>query len=207
MECKPSTYNDISRYFLHSYVKLREFGDKLLFLESVNKERCIFVDADSELFEVILEESAPYHLEYVLPRRAVFAFRDSVYLLQRVPARQYHRGCCDENTRILEVFTGQRVDVNFRSLTAYVAKPSYVDLNTALFERVSKRTVGVPLTNRISFSRLNQLFYVDTIPVATFNREANAIMMKHDQFYPELSRLSTKANLSLEFVNASGKRL
>lgn len=207
MECKPSVHGDIQRYFQGTYVKLKEFGDKLFYLESVNKEQVVLVDENKDNFVILLEEADPYHLEYVLPHRAVFPFRDSVSLLQRIPAKQYHRGCCGENTRIVDIFTNTTYEIHFRSLTAYIAKPNYVDVQSALFDKASKKLVGVAITDRISFGRLSQAFYVDNRVVGTFNRDKSQVEMVHAFFKPELAALFQKANLPMEFLDASGKRI
>lgn len=188
MKFVPSNADDIRRYYEGTYVKLREFGDKLFQLTKVYGNRdgdyeVVLTDSEDNVFSILLEEDEPYHMEFSLPHKACFAFSNSVYMLQRIPARQYKKGITGENTSITEVFTGQPLNLSFKRLEAFVQKMSYVPLNSALFDKKPAKIVGVPLSSRFSFHCPTQCFYVDHLQFAHFNREKNLIEPTHTGMY------------------------
>lgn len=197
MKFKPSTVDDIRRYYEKTFCKVVEHGDKLFFLEQVasNHEgwEVRLKDSDNELYSILLEENAPYEMNFALPHRALFNYRNTVCLLERIPARQYKRGINQDNTRIVEVFNNKVQALDFRRLEAFVKKMSYCSVNEALFAKRGAGVVGVALSSRISFYTPAQSFYVDMVPFAQYIRAENIIVPIAENAYrlfaPELKQL------------------
>lgn len=186
MEFKPSCFRDIDKYYRNTWVKFKEFGEKLFHVRSVDPEVVTGVDEDGNEFVLHLVEEAPYTIDYVLPNRAIFTHRGEVMMLQRVPARQYQRGLSDGNTRIIAVPSGAKRALGVDVLKSFVNKQSFVSLKDALFGKGTQKSVV--LSARMSFLRPAQFLYVDCTAVGDFNRETNT--MKVDPlFLPEVQEL------------------
>lgn len=197
MKFQPSNVDDIRRYYEQTYCKVPEHGDKLFYLQntvhSADGWEARLVDSDGDIYSIILEEETPYEMNFALPHRALFNFKNTVCLLERIPARQYKRGINTENTRIVEVFSGKQQALDFRRLEAFVKKVSYCSVNEALFAKRGATVVGVALSPRISFYAPSQTFYVDLVQFAQYNREKNLIVPVLEKAYrlfaPELKKL------------------
>lgn len=175
MMAVPSASADIERYYRNTYVKFKGFGDLLFYIQRVTPENITGVDENGDDFVLTLSEDAPYQLDYILPNRALFQYKDRVAMLQRIPARQYKRGLCPENVRIIrpgvaESSNGGQIDISFDSLKVFVNKPQYRTLKEAVYSKTRDKEVA--LTPRAWFSRLNQALYFDRAGVAAFNRDA-----------------------------------
>lgn len=207
MQLYSDDYQDISKYYKHTYVKLPQFGDKIFFVQSIQRERVELIDEEAHLFHIELAEvgEPAFSLEYVLPHRAVFGYKGSVVLLTRIPARQFRRGCCTDNTKIMDLFTGRGLEVNFTTLQAFVNKPNYFSLREALYQEFPKTMVGVAITDRFSFHRNTQALYVDHQHIATFVRERGQFEVHRPIFLPEIRNLYTMCDLEMEMLDASGK--
>lgn len=209
MQLYAKEYGDISKYYHGTYVKLPQFGDKIFYVAEVTRERVELHDEAGDLFHIELaqEDEPAYSLEYVLPHRAVFSYKGSVVLLTRVPARQYSRGCCSANTKMLDVFSGKGLDISFRTLQAFVNKPTYYTLDEALYGEFPKTCVGVALNERFSFHRNQQQLYVDHITIATFIRDSMTWVVNRPIFLPEIKALCSSVKKEMRFLDASGKAL
>jgi len=186
----PEAWTDIRKYYEGSYVKFLEYGDSLFYIEKVRENAVMGVREDSEPFLLSLDHEAPYNLTYTLPHKGLFLYNGSAHMLHRIPAVQYSRGLTTANTKIVEVSTGKPQSINFDTLKAYVQKQPYVSLNVALYGKSD--AVSMCLSRRFSFYRPKQLVYVDSYPVALFQRKTNTLVpytQNCRQFFPELKSL------------------
>lgn len=198
MEIVPSNWRDADKYYRGTYVKFKEHGEKLFFIDVVTETEIHGKDEDDNTFILYLDEDAPYTLDYILPSRAVFNYKSTAYMLQRVPARQYQRGLSAGNTRVIEIPSGARRDFNFQMLKAFVNKQNYPTLKDAIFGKAKEKVLAV--SSRMSFGRESRVLYVDCTPVGEFNRETNTFRI-NTMFNPELKELIAKNPWSVEIVN------
>jgi hypothetical protein len=199
MQFKPSVWRDIQKYYQGTFVKFKEFGEKLFYIDVVNAGEIHGKDEDENPFILYLVEEAPYTLEYVLPSRATFNYKGSAYMLQRVPARQYQRGLSTGNTRLIEIPSGKAQSVNFPALKAFVEKQVYPTIKDAIYGKGKEKVLAV--SSRMSFSRPHQALFVDCVQVATFDR-ARSLFKVNPLFKPELQELIAKDSWTVEIVNA-----
>lgn len=173
----PSNVDDIRRYYEKTYCKLKEFGDRLFFFEAVNCNedgwQIVLKDSNNDYVTISLEEEAPYNMDFALPHKAMFPFKNTVFMLQRIPARQYKRGICPDNTQIIDIFSNKPVILEFKKLEMFINKPGYVSLNEALYGKTGSTVVGVAMGPRLAFNKVMQVAYVDCTPVAQFSRTTN----------------------------------
>lgn len=119
-------WQDIRRYFAHTYVKFKETGDRIWFIKSVTSEEVRAVDVDG--FEVCIDLSEEYEIDYALPTRAVYQNGPDAHLLIRFPYKQYFRGIHELNTKVFKLNQNgawKAVPLCFENIQQYVEKPSY----------------------------------------------------------------------------------
>ena len=197
MDFVHSNWRDIQKYYENTYVKFSEFGDKLFYINYVDPNKVAGVDDENTAFELFLSDSAPYMVNYLLPHKAVFQWKDSVYLLQRIPARQYRRGLCSDNTMITNVATGTRLDIGFNSLKAFVGKPSYSSFSNAF--NTKAKTKAVALSSRMSYLRSGYIL-IDSHKIAQFDYNTKKILMLHKIFLPEIMQHMVDHNEHYEVI-------
>ena len=78
---KSSNANDIEKYYYNTYIKFKEFGDRLFYIQGVTSEKVFGLDENDDYFELLLSDEAPYEVDYILPNKACFSYSDTVYQL------------------------------------------------------------------------------------------------------------------------------
>jgi hypothetical protein len=197
MEFTSSNWRDIQKYYEGTFVKFTEFGDRLFYISQVRPDGISGTDDEDTAFEMYLNDAYPYTVNYLLPHKATFQWKDSVYMLQRIPARQYRRGLCSDNTQITNVATGQAIDVNFQSLKAFVSKPHYSSFSSAFNTKV--KTKAIALSPRMSYLRTGYIL-IDNRKVAQYNYDTKKITMMHKIFLPEIMQHMVDHNEHYEVV-------
>lgn len=157
---------DIEKYYNKTYVKFKEFGDRLFWINRVSAEKVSGVDQDEQEFDLLLADEYPYEVDYILPNRAVFQYKERAILLQRVPMRQYKRGLCEQNVQFVDTTTGSKMDFGFALLKAFVTKQRYYTFTEAI-QRKNSKIKGYALNSRMSMSN-SQCLRIDTIPIGQF---------------------------------------
>ncbi len=175
MKFAPSTYADIRKYFDSTYAKFAELGEKLLFIQRIREDAITAIDSAGDVYELVLEEDAPYEMTYTLPHRALFAHKGRAYMLQRIPARQYQRGINTSNTQIISVPDGKKMPLTWELLDSFTNKQDYQTLADAVFGKFAKEVTTVPLSQRSMFDRRMQHIYFDRQAVATLDRDAKKV--------------------------------
>lgn len=131
MFVSPKNYQDADKYFRNCYIKVKEYGDTLVLIEKITPEALWGEDEYGNKVCVEIDGSTTgqlgYTLDFLLPRRAWFQFGDSAHFLCRIPARQWKKGVCKDNTSIQRLVTGKlfSVGLSFNLLHAYVHKQVY----------------------------------------------------------------------------------
>ena len=86
----PSNASDVKKYFVGTFVKFKELGEQILYIDRVTSDNVLCHDGNDNVFELVLDQDAPYEMQYSLPHRGMFEHMDSVFQLQRIPAN-FHR--------------------------------------------------------------------------------------------------------------------
>lgn len=175
MLCTPDNWRDVQTYYNKTYVKFREKGDTLYYISSVNEECLDAVDSAGNFVRVSWRTDSPYLLDYALPHKAVFQYKDTSYCLGRIPAKQYYRGISEKNTSVTAIGATPRrvISLGFNLLEAFITKQQYYSLKEALSDKRGYNSYA--LSSRMSYSPKTLQLYVDTTPVATYNPDTNKI--------------------------------
>lgn len=164
----PSSANDIERYYLHTYVKFQETGDRLFFIEGVSKHKVSGTCDDDTPFDLYLSDEFPYEVSYVLPNKSYFQVNEHAYLMERKPAKQYKRGLCGENVSISRHRGGtefMNCMIGFGLLKAFVAKQAFYTLKDAFLNADKKSSVAV--SSRMMYVPKGGRLFIDKTQIAT----------------------------------------
>lgn len=197
MQFKSENYDDIKKYYLGTYIKVKEYGDLLFRIDRVERTSVSGQVEDGREFVLYMNQDDPYEIDYVLPHKSFFQFGKDACQLYRIPARQYRRGLCGDNTRIARVEEGgkqERLDgLDFESLKAFVAKQPFVTLSKAVSKECNDFN-SVVLTPRMMYHRGRKSIYIDFTEVASV--QGNVVTMKHPIFKAEVYNFLNKSSES-----------
>lgn len=188
----PQNADDISRYYRNTYVKFKETGDKLFHIREINNHVIRGQDEDNTEFELYLSEEFPYEVDYVIPNKSYFQFKNRACLLQRIPAKQYRRGLCHDNTQIITLTrTGSSgsMEVNFESLKAFVSKQTFPSFDKAVTSKGNKM-ISIALSPRFAYVPDVKHIFVDTVAVATVDHPQHKVIVHFPVFVPEIKALA-----------------
>jgi hypothetical protein len=191
---------DISKYYSHTFVKFKEHAiekqlnaDTLFYIEHVDDSKVIGKCENGDPFIIWLSDKYPFESDYVLPHKSFFQLGEHAVLLERIPAQQYFRGLCPENTQMTYLHGAQspkKTPIGFDSLKAFVTKQSFFSLQSAI---AAEQCTTCVLSPRIQYGRHTNFIYVDHIPVAkVLEKKKEIVMIKHI-FREEIEEL-LKAN-------------
>jgi len=190
MEFTSSNAGDIQRYFLNTFVKLPNFGDKLFYIYEVNSEHVLLKDKDGREHILHLHDNAPYDLDVTLPHKCVFQQGPYAKSMARIPAKQYNRGI-SRNNCVIRFLTRDgwiTENITFDSLDGYVNKPVFPSLDYAVSCVESGSLVSCALAPRFSLLIPSGIIYCDTTKIGAIDykkKEINA----HALFVPDIQRL------------------
>jgi hypothetical protein len=201
----PSAAQDIHKYFKNSFLKFKETGDMLFYMTHVDNSMISGQIEDGRDFKLYLSEDEPYEVDYILPHKSFFQYGEHACMLQRVPAKQYHRGITDENTQISYRVGAdgaqKHLPINFEVLKAFVQKKKFFSLTEALQQPV----VSCALSPRMMYSRLPKTIFIDFHAVAKVNEPKKIIHLLQPIFKQEIQDL-LRQNMELEHFNFSEKK-
>jgi hypothetical protein len=158
----------------------------LVYMDKVTDSKCSFRDANELTYYAAADEGVNF--KFIPITKRVFMFNGMPCLAQRVPARQYRRGICCENTHIRAIPTRATIKIDFDSVAAYVSK-----VDVALFP-----------TTRIyddMFSRYgNSVYLYETIVADFVTSSGKQVVMHNELFKQELIDCFRRNNIEVEFV-------
>lgn len=181
----PSNREDILKYYKNTYVKFKETGDTLYFIEHVYEDRIVGTSENGQPFTLYMDDEHPYELEYVLPQKSFFQYGEHAAMLRRIPARQYYRGVSPDNTQIMYLAAGtvRKFDLGFGTISAFVNKKQFFSLSQA---RKSPNYSCV-LSPRMMYQRTNRGLYMDFVQIGTVY--ANEVRLSKPIFKTEVEDL------------------
>lgn len=186
MILSPTNASDIQKYYESSYIKLRDFGDKVFFVNKVTRDGIYFTDSDLQEGLLHLHEDAPYNLDMVLPNKALFQLGNYCYSLARIPARQYHRGITVANCQIqrLDSEGWKKQSLSFMTLQGYMSKPNYRPLGEVI--ATAKHSEAV--TPRFAYQATGRKIWCDNRIVGVVNPSLKTIAC-NKLLAPEIAKL------------------
>jgi hypothetical protein len=190
MQFNSYSWEDIQRYYRHTYLKFKETGDTLFYIRDVNPHKVTGTDENGTEFALHLNYDDPYEVDYILPNKSYFQYAKRACMLQRIPAKQYRRGICADNVRITGLSkTGGLVaiEVDFEALKAFVSKQAFPSLNTVLLQK--QKPLSVALSPRFAFVPVGGFLFCDQTCVAQIDAKRKSLTILHPIFKPEIEKL------------------
>lgn len=187
MNFAPANRDDISRYYRGTFLKLREFGDQLFFIEQVDSFRVAGKHESGDPFVIYLDDATPYEVDYILPHKSFFQFGQHAVMLRRIPARQYFRGLCDSNTQLeyLGPAGMKNVPLDFSALKAFVGKQKFFTLQGAIGADV----YTAALSPRLMYHHSKREIYMDFVPIARVQPNKLQIIVTKPIFLDEVNEM------------------
>lgn len=152
---------DFEKYFCGTIVKFTEEGEILYevkkFLDN-HLFAAIAISGPNKGETVAVDITNGYEISYVLPRKTVFQNREHSFLLSRIPARMWKKGCHSSNTSF-QYLTAQGLWKNCSFHIAYLISFTetpkiYPKYNEVLLEKLE----SLALSSRLSISKSKQIF-------------------------------------------------
>lgn len=103
------------------YFPKEDGTDVLVYMEKVGETRCTFRDREDLTYYA--QADMGVNFKFIPITKKVFLYNGMPHLAQRVPARQYRRGICGDNTKITSILSGRSLSVDFAMVQAYTEKP------------------------------------------------------------------------------------
>jgi hypothetical protein len=166
-------------------------GDELFYIRNVDAFKVTGEHESGEEFELYYSENNPVDVQFVIPRKSYFQYKNRACLLQRIPAKQYHRGMCSENTIIGSLGRTGSVtnhDLGFDLLKAYVAKQAWPTFDKAVTSK--GKLLSVAMSPRFAYVPETKHIYVDHLPVARVEHPTKQVVVISQVFRPELETMA-----------------
>lgn len=187
MKFSKDNWEDIKKYFDKSYMKFPLLGDEVVYVESVSSagmsgKRMKNADWDGWQFTFGGVDTVA-EVEFVLPRKSYFQSDNGAYLLTRLPAKQYKRGMCRENTSIecLTIHGFEGVPLSLELINAYTHKPSFQGFCEELGSSYAvSRRMAVDQTGKI---------YIDHTRIGYIDVKERSINCNIELFVPEIEQI------------------
>ena len=179
-----TTYNDICKYYSDNIVKLPCTGDRLWQIFHIDHDEVRLRDMDG--FEIYLDLSEEYEIDYPLPGRVVYQDGPQAVMLARKPAQQYNRGLHTKNTQLSQlraIGDWSNCGFSIQKLQQFVDKPAY--------QTIAGITHGdcdsVALNRYFSVARVGTLFVLNKA-IGTVDTEAKKVSC-HKLFHEDVKPL------------------
>lgn len=128
-------------------------GRCAVYVSNVNSQKVTFKDAKGN--EYYANVNTGVQFEFLPTQRAWYNTKDSVFLVQRIPARQWKRGVCPDNTSIGEVrggsLYGSPVEIEWRN-AAFDVMTAVIPYKQAVAEFLAKGRSSVALSKHFTIS-------------------------------------------------------
>lgn len=190
------SYPDFKKYYLNTYIKLKETGDNLYWVDRVDEEYTTLLSMeDSE--KILLSHENGYNVDFILPRKASFLHKNVLYHLARTPARQWKKGICKENTTCAYLaHTGKWTsgELTNNVITSYCQKNIFFPL-----ESINSSTFGnrfaLPIDTRFSLDKTGKLWldmnFIGEINITTRTIKINKIFQYEVENIFDLTKIYT----------------
>lgn len=190
MLATPQNYEDVNKYYKGTWVKFKEEGDTLFYIERATPSRIECHTISKEECCIDLTKPGGYFLEFLIPRKTVYQYDNCAVMLGRNPARMWKKGMCNSNTSfsILKEKGWTGADFSVTLAEGFVNKPSYLSVPQALEHfKVAESNFSAALTPRISMTRGGSV-YIDDIVVAKYHATNNTLAVRKI-YVPELQEV------------------
>lgn len=182
-------YERIHRYFHGTFIRIPEYTEGYLFVREVKPSYVRLEDIKGDVFEIDLNNG--YQLDYWLPTNKIY-YQDGneAILFSRIPARQYRRGICADNSHFAKLTVDGKfssVSLGLPLLNALATKAPYVSLTQAATMFANNAGLkSLALSHRIAVTAKGRLL-VDNYVIAqvSFRKKIIFVMPEYKEVIKE----------------------
>jgi len=168
----------------------KENGEKLLVQVShCDASTVVFKDASKMDYYAKVDSGNKFHFIPVV--KSVYQHGDSVLVVKRIPAKQYKRGICKENTQIYNLTSSSHVNISFENLATIFGPKD----DKLLIQWCKERTGNICLDG--VFSIVKNIVYIYDTPIGVYKAEERLVKLDVDVFKQELSDVFTKLQVDI----------
>lgn len=188
----PENSSDVVKYFRGSYVKFPETGDYLCTVDQVEDSRIfgkIFSPDEHGVWDARPFQQPLFggiEIDFVMPKKGFFNYNGAAHLLTRIPARQYRKGICGDNTCVNYLCANGAWKAthvsNFQMLTAYVNKKQYLPFDK------HEDLVSYAVAPRMAVTKKGYIM-VDKSLIGHYNHKKGTITARNDSFAEEIFKV------------------
>lgn len=162
-----------------------------VYVANCNQHKVTFQDIEGR--DLFANVDTGIEFEFIPLDRGFFqTINGKVYYLQRVPARQWKRGICYDNTQVHELTNNLRSDVP--NLLEVIAKLRPIDCAESWYLFNGK--VPVALSKHFAISTEGRLYFYNK-SIGTVDHKTDTIKLVNDMLQQELTDLFRRNNISV----------
>lgn len=176
-------WQDCQKYYQGTWVKIAQCGERIYTVGEVNNKFTYFSSPsrgpNDEEADVCIDMSVGYTIDYVIPKKTVFQYKENALILERVPARMWRKGMDPKNTTfstLNEASAWGKVAIAVPVIEGFVNKPGYYQLDQAL-SNFEGALISAALSPRVSLSKGGSVF-IDTTMVGKFAKKSETLTYK-----------------------------
>lgn len=161
-----------------------------VFVGNCNQHRVTFNDITGR--ELHVNVDAGIEFEFIPVDRGFFQVNKEVFYLERVPARQWKRGICNENTR------AYTLDGALRNIAANYLEiiTNMLPINCQSGWLLSKDGYPAALSKHFAISAANVLYFYNK-EIGTVDHATNTIKLNNDMLLQEVTDLFRRNNIDV----------
>lgn len=185
-------FRDFAQRYQETYGWLERDGKPsiLVKLKSVREDKTIFIDKNS--FEYAALSDRGNFFSFLPVSKGSYLYLNTIVVVQRIPARQWKRGICENNTSVRDL-DGVYYDINFSLLETIFGN---TENNT--IKKFKETLVGDLVLFNHQFSIYKNGVYVYNLYIGEYFQ--GTIKLINEIFAQELTDIITKERLPISIV-------
>lgn len=190
-EFKSNGWKDFQQRYqgVYGWFEKEDKSQLLVKLTVVTENELVFTDKNKLRFSAIADQGNKFSFLPVV--RGLYNTERGVVYVSRIPAKQYRRGICQDNTSILDVATGAPLDVGFNMLEGiygYSQQPAITS-----FKRLGGGNAALDNT----FAVVDNSVYVYNVKIGVYDAPKAKFILSNKLFQQEMTDVCTRLQLPL----------
>lgn len=175
-----SGYSDFKQRYANTYgwYEKEDKSQILVNVASVDADRVVF--RDDKGIDYFAYADFGNVFTFLPVQRGLYWYEGSIIYMSRLPARQYKRGICDNNTSIFDMHKQYAVAVDYHLLKTIFGKQENPSL-----EKFKTTYTGDVLFNK-TFAIIGEKVFLYNIVIGTYNTSKKEITLENSLFQQEL---------------------
>jgi hypothetical protein len=183
---------DFVQRYAETYGWLERPGKPSLLVKLLKIRENSLIFTDETGFEYTALSDRGNWFSFIPVVKGSYLYQDSIVVVQRVPARQWRRGICEDNTSI-RTLDHQSLNVNFETLKAL-----FSPIRNTTIETFKETLIGNRVLFNNQFSLYQNRFFVYENFIGTY--EPGKVTLNNDLFQQEVADIFNSFNIPVTVV-------